>query len=92
MQMYLFTHSPPTLDKAGVTLTNINQPDKTSVVLDFFVADCQAAYELLRARGVHFLTPPYTPPWGGRRCFARDPDDYLIELEEHPNIPFLSKD
>ncbi len=92
MQMYLFTHSPPTLDKAGVTLTNINQPDKTSVVLDFFVADCQAAYELLRARGVHFLTPPYTPPWGGRRCFACDPDDYLIELEEHPNIPFLSKD
>ena len=40
------------------------------------------AYDTLSARGVSFLTEPYSPPWGGHRCFAVDPDGYLIELEE----------
>ena len=88
MQLHLFTHSPPTPDKPSVTLTSLNTPDRTPVVLDFLVSDCQAAYERLRDRGVQFLTP-HTPPWGGRRCFAQDPDNYLIELEENPTTPFL---
>lgn len=35
------------------------------------------------------LTPPHSPPWGGLRCFAKDPDGYLIELEENEASPFL---
>jgi hypothetical protein len=46
------------------------------------VENCQAAYEELRSRGVEFLTPPMQPAWGGSRCFAHDPDGYLIELED----------
>jgi catechol 2,3-dioxygenase-like lactoylglutathione lyase family enzyme len=45
------------------------------------VPDCRAAYEVLRARGAEFLTPPVD--WGGEiRCFFRDPDGHLLEISE----------
>jgi catechol 2,3-dioxygenase-like lactoylglutathione lyase family enzyme len=88
LQLYLFTYSPPTPDKPGVTLANLNTADQTPVILDLLVSDCQEAYERLLGSGVEFLSPPHTPPWGGRRCFARDPDGYLIELEQNPESPF----
>lgn len=45
------------------------------------VPDCQAAYEILRARGARFLTPPVD--WGGEiRCFFRDPDGHLLEISQ----------
>jgi catechol 2,3-dioxygenase-like lactoylglutathione lyase family enzyme len=28
------------------------------------------------------LAPPYSPPWGGHRFFVRDPDGYLVEVEQ----------
>ena len=37
---------------------------------------------LMYPSGVRFLAEPYSPPWGGHRCFAVDPDGNLIELEE----------
>jgi catechol 2,3-dioxygenase-like lactoylglutathione lyase family enzyme len=80
--LYLITESPPTPDKPALTLSNLNTPTQSSVVLVFRVADCHAAYEDLRARGVVFLTPPTVPPWGGWRCFARDPNGYVIEIEQ----------
>ena len=36
----------------------------------------------LGAAGVGFLAEPFSPPWGGVRCFAVDPDSYLVELEQ----------
>ncbi len=50
------------------------------VVLE--VSDCLAVVRELSAAGVPFLAEPYSPPWGGHRCFAIDPDGNLIELEE----------
>ena len=91
MLLYLFTHSPPTPDKPTVTLTNLNTSQETPVVIDFYVKDCRAAYEELKLLGVEFLTPPQQPPWGGWRCFARDPDGYLIELEENLDSPIPSR-
>jgi catechol 2,3-dioxygenase-like lactoylglutathione lyase family enzyme len=89
MLLYLFIHSPPTPDKPGVTLANLNTAAATPVVLDFLVSDCREAYRELRELGVEFLEPPQVPPWGGWRCFARDPSGYLIELEENPDSPFV---
>lgn len=48
------------------------------------VRDCAAAHAELTERGVEFLTPPHEPPWGGLRCFARDSDGYLVEVEQPP--------
>jgi catechol 2,3-dioxygenase-like lactoylglutathione lyase family enzyme len=69
-------------DRPGVTLEA--PPDRTrqNAVLVLEVEDCMAAYEELRDAGVEFLAEPYSPPWGGHRCFAVDPDGYLVELEQ----------
>jgi catechol 2,3-dioxygenase-like lactoylglutathione lyase family enzyme len=80
--LYLFGESPPTEDKPSVHLVPQANPTRGSVVLVLTVEDCRAAYEDLRARGVEFLAPPKKPPWGGWRCFAHDPDGYLIEVED----------
>jgi catechol 2,3-dioxygenase-like lactoylglutathione lyase family enzyme len=82
MLLYLVEPSEPTSDKPGVALAVTNAPDRASVNLVFRVADCRAAHTELARRGVAFLSPPQQPPWGGWRCFARDPDGYLIEIEE----------
>jgi predicted enzyme related to lactoylglutathione lyase len=57
-------------------------PSRLAAILVLEVTDCLAAYDELRAAGVEFLAEPYSPPWGGHRCFAIDPDRNLIELEE----------
>lgn len=76
--VYLFAESEPTDDKPSVHLA----PQPGGVILVLTVEDCREAHEELRVRGVEFLTPPTSPPWGGRRCFAHDPDGYLIEIED----------
>jgi catechol 2,3-dioxygenase-like lactoylglutathione lyase family enzyme len=80
--LYLVPESPPTPDKPQVTLAPPPTPDQTPINLIFRVRDCWAAYQELSARGVEFLTPPQQPEWGGWRCFTRDPDGYLIEIEQ----------
>lgn len=76
--VYLFAESPPTEDKPSVHLA----PGPGGVILVLTVEDCRATYEELRALGVEFLTEPKSPPWGGWRCFAHDPDGYLVEIED----------
>jgi catechol 2,3-dioxygenase-like lactoylglutathione lyase family enzyme len=72
----------PAEDRPGVALEA--PPDRSSMdaVLVLEVLDCMSAYRALRAEGVEFLAEPYSPPWGGHRCFAIDPDGYLVELEQ----------
>jgi catechol 2,3-dioxygenase-like lactoylglutathione lyase family enzyme len=52
-----------------------------SAEMIFGVPDCRAAYELLRARGAAFLTPPVEYDWE-IRAFFRDPDGHLFEISE----------
>lgn len=72
----------PAPDRPGVTMEVPEERSRLPVVLVLEVADCLGAYERLRGQGVKFLAAPYSPPWGGHRCFAVDPDGYLVELEE----------
>jgi catechol 2,3-dioxygenase-like lactoylglutathione lyase family enzyme len=55
---------------------------RPAAMLVLEVGDCAAAHDALHAAGVGFASAVYRPPWGGARCFVRDPDGYLIELEE----------
>lgn len=80
--LYLVSPSPPTPDKPSITLSPPPARDTTPVNIVFRVSDCLAAHSALSDAGVRFLTPPAQPPWGGWRCFTRDPDGYLIEVEE----------
>lgn len=82
MLLYLIPKSPPTPDKPDMNLDITNSSNRTSVNMVFRVKNCQQAYEHLTAKGLLFLAPPQSPPWGGLRCFAKDPEGYLIEIEQ----------
>lgn len=72
----------PAEDRPGVDMEAPRDPSSLAAILVLEVADCLGAYEELRSLGVEFLAEPYSPPWGGHRCFALDPDRNLIELEQ----------
>ena len=69
-------------DRPGVAMVAPEDRSRLQVALVLEVRDCRRAYDELRTAGVEFLAEPYFPPWGGARCFAVDPDGYLVELEE----------
>jgi catechol 2,3-dioxygenase-like lactoylglutathione lyase family enzyme len=72
----------PAADRPGVELTAPADRSRLAAIVVLEVADCLGAHRELSAAGVPFLADPYSPPWGGHRCFAVDPDGNLIELEE----------
>ena len=79
--LLLVTGGGPTRDKPTVTFAPPKDTDTVSHELTIRVPDCQGAYEILKARGATFLTPPVD--WGGEiRCFFRDPDGNLLEISE----------
>jgi catechol 2,3-dioxygenase-like lactoylglutathione lyase family enzyme len=79
--LLLVTGGGPTKDKPTVTFEPPSDPNRVSSELTFRVPDCRDAYETLRTRGAHFLTPPVD--WGGEiRAFFRDPDGHLLEISE----------
>jgi catechol 2,3-dioxygenase-like lactoylglutathione lyase family enzyme len=69
-------------DRPGVTMVPPPDRSRLAAILVLEVTDCLGAYRELSAAGVQFLAEPYSPPWGGHRCFAVDPDGNLIELEQ----------
>ncbi len=69
----------PTDDKPTVTLEPPADLSRSSAFLNIRVADIRAVYELWKARGAQFLTPPIDR--GSEiRCYMRDPDGHLIEV------------
>ena len=72
----------PAEDRPGVTMNAPADPSSLQVVLVLEMSGVRDAYESLSAAGVPFLAEPYSPPWGGHRCFAVDPDGNLVELEQ----------
>ncbi len=69
-------------DRPGVSMLAPTDRSTLQTMLVLEVTDCLAAHAELAGAGVRFLAPPSSPPWGGHRCFAIDPDGYLVELEE----------
>jgi catechol 2,3-dioxygenase-like lactoylglutathione lyase family enzyme len=82
MRLSLAEQAHPADDRPGVAMNAPDDPSSLQVVLVLEMSGVPAAYEELSTAGVRFLAEPYSPPWGGHRCFAVDPDGYLIELEE----------
>ena len=74
----------PAEDRPGVRMIAPEDRSRLAAILVLEVGDCLGAHRELSAAGVEFLAEPYSPPWGGHRCFAVDPDGNLIELEEAP--------
>jgi catechol 2,3-dioxygenase-like lactoylglutathione lyase family enzyme len=72
----------PAEDRPGVAIVAPPDRSRLAAILVLEVSDCLAAHRELTAAGVAFLAAPYSPPWGGHRCFALDPDGHLIEIEQ----------
>lgn len=49
--------------------------------IGFFVADVDAAYVELAAKGVRFTMPPSRQPWGGYMAMFADPDGNVFYLD-----------
>ncbi|MEP6984490.1 MAG: VOC family protein [Chloroflexota bacterium] len=49
-----------------------------------FLEDTDKAYEELVAKGVHFVKPPTTQPWGQRTAYFNDPDGNIWEISHFP--------
>ena len=78
----------PTPDKPSVTLS-VPDPNSVSSFMIFRVADIHASYELWRSRGAEFITEPMDKR-GETCCYMRDPDGYIIEVEQSkPGFAFL---
>ena len=45
-----------------------------------FLNDVDKEYEELRQKGVHFIKPPTTFPWGQRIAYFEDPEGNLWEI------------
>lgn len=50
------------------------------VLLAAFVDNADETYEALKAKGVHFIKPPTTQPWGQRTTYFQDPDGNIWEI------------
>ena len=72
----------PAEDRPGVSMAAPADPSRLAAILVLEVEDCLGAHRELTAAGVRFLAEPHSPPWGGHRCFAVDPDGNLVELEQ----------
>ena len=77
--LLVVTGGGPTEDKPTVTFAEPVDPERVDHAFTIRVADCDAAYQDLRARGATFLTPPYEHG-SETRCFFRDPDGHLFEI------------
>jgi catechol 2,3-dioxygenase-like lactoylglutathione lyase family enzyme len=70
----------PTPDKPDVTLVPPQDPTVVSGFLNIRVADVAEVHREWSARGAKFLTEPIDNHGAERRCYLRDPDNYLIEV------------
>ena len=78
----LVTAGGPTEDKPDISFEPPQLSQSVSHSFTILVENCNQSYEILKNRGVVFITPPYD--WGAEiRCFFKDPDGHLFELSEH---------
>ncbi len=78
----LVTKGGSTVDKPNTEFLPPIDKNKVSHAFTIRVKDCQNSYELLKARGAKFITPPSTNG-AETRCFFLDPDRHLFEIREY---------
>lgn len=79
--LLIVTEGGPTKDKPQTKFSVPNDINSVSHSMTIRVKDCQESYEILKARGAEFITPPVD--WGSEiRCFFRDPDGHLFEISQ----------
>ncbi|PCN48766.1 glyoxalase [Curtobacterium sp. 'Ferrero'] len=73
--------STATVAAAGEALT---PGANRSVIIEFRVADVDAAFAALAPAGEDVVLEPSTMPWGNRSALIRDPDGNVVNLFSTP--------
>ncbi len=81
MWIVLVTKGEPTADKPRIFYDKHTDNSIVDHSFTIRVKDCEESYNLLKQKGVEFITPPYR--WEHEiRCFFRDPDGHLFEISQ----------
>ena len=78
----LVTAGGPTEDKPDVYYEPPVNKKMVSHSFTIRVQNCHKTYEILKERGIAFITPPITNG-AETRCFFHDPDGHLFEISEY---------
>jgi catechol 2,3-dioxygenase-like lactoylglutathione lyase family enzyme len=79
--LLIVTQGDPTKDKPDTKFSAPTDINAVSHSMTIRVKDCHKSYEILKARGAEFITPPVD--WGSEiRCFFRDLDGHLFEISQ----------
>jgi catechol 2,3-dioxygenase-like lactoylglutathione lyase family enzyme len=82
VRLSLAEQGHPAPDRPGITLQVPADPTVLPAIVVLEVADAAAVHAQLVEAGTPMLAEPWSPPWGGLRCFVVDPDGYLVEIEQ----------
>ena len=75
----------PTEDKPDIHFRIQMEPNTVSHSFTIRVQNCRESYNILKSKGVLFITPPFER--GSEvRCFFKDPDGHLFEISEYMTI------
>lgn len=80
--LLLVTAGGPTEDKPETWFEPPVNKNMVSHAFTIRVKNCQKSYELLKTRGISFITPPKSQGVE-TRCFFQDPDGHLFEISEY---------
>ncbi|TMI39326.1 VOC family protein [Candidatus Bathyarchaeota archaeon] len=76
------------IDSAAEMISEVQiRPKENTIHRNYFavfVEDVDKEYEDLRAKGVHFVKPPTTHPWGQRIAYFEDPEGNLWVISPLP--------
>lgn len=82
IRLSLAEQGHPAPDRPGIAMAVPADVSRLPVVIVLEVDDALAVHAQLAEEGVPFLAEPWHAPWGGSRFFVKDPDGYLVELEQ----------
>jgi catechol 2,3-dioxygenase-like lactoylglutathione lyase family enzyme len=78
----LVTAGGPTEDKPDIYFEPPVNKKMVNHSFTIRVKDCHLTYEVLKEKGIAFITPPITNG-AETRCFFHDPDGHLFEISEY---------
>jgi len=67
-------------DMVGEAALGLHNEAGHRVLLCAHVEDVDAAYHALTAKGIAFIKPPISQPWGRRTAYFADPEGNLWEI------------
>jgi catechol 2,3-dioxygenase-like lactoylglutathione lyase family enzyme len=80
--MFLLVTIPSALDLLPGEEVGTTRGQRAVGLFNIFVEDVDAAYALLRSRGVTFIVDPMDREWGRRTAHFKDPDGYVWEISQ----------